>query len=107
MLWWSSGSWGLWWLLVAVMGAFMVICMAVMVRMMMRHAMPCFRARRSERHEPERILALPAVTGKSGWTDRPIRIDGQPDAGWADNASQGVAAGPACLVRQSRTRVRH
>ena len=50
---------------------------------------------------------LSAVTGKSGWTDKPFRIDGQPDAGWTDNAPQGVAAGPACLVRQSRTRVRH
>jgi uncharacterized membrane protein len=67
MLWWSNGFWGLgWWLLVAVMGAFMVICMVMMVRMMMRHAVPCFHARRSERHELERILSQRLASGEIG-----------------------------------------
>jgi hypothetical protein len=51
-------------------------------------------------------MNVSAVTGKSGWADSRLRTHGQPDAGWADNASQAVAAGPACVVGQSRTRVR-
>jgi uncharacterized membrane protein len=67
MLWWSSGAWGLgWWLLVTVMATFMIICMALMVRMMVRGAMPCFHTGRSDRHGPERVLAQRLASSEIG-----------------------------------------
>lgn len=67
MIWWSDGVWGSgWWLAIVLMGALMVVCMVMMARMM-SHAVPCFRAGRSQRRGPdvpERILAQRLASGE-------------------------------------------
>jgi uncharacterized membrane protein len=65
MMWWNH-SWGFGWGWILVMGVAMVVCMAMMARMMHHGGSGGFMRQMSNRHEdvPEQILARRLASGE-------------------------------------------
>ena len=65
MMWWNH-SWGFGWGWILVMGVAMVVCMAMMARMMMRHGAGgrVWSAGNRDENAPEQILARRLASGE-------------------------------------------